>query len=83
MIEYSKSEKLLEQVKLLHFHIGSQVPDIRAFKNAISEAPFYGAGEAGTTLEYLTCGGLGVDYDGSRPFVILQELLHSRTAMTL
>ena len=38
VIEYLRTENMLEQVKLLHFHIGSQVPDIRAFKNAISEA---------------------------------------------
>ncbi len=56
--------------KLLHFHVGSQVPDIRTVKRAVREAArFYAKlvkmGHAG--LAYLDCGGgLGVDYDGSR-----------------
>ena len=69
VIEYLRTENMLEQVKLLHFHIGSQVPDIRAFKNAISEAGriFTELVKLGTPLDYLDLGGgLGVDYDGSR-----------------
>ena len=69
VVQFLKNENMLEQVKLLHFHIGSQVPDIRAFKNAISEAGriFTELTKMGTTLEYLDLGGgLGVDYDGSR-----------------
>ncbi len=56
--------------KLLHFHVGSQVPDIRTVKRAVREAArFYAKlvkmGHDGLT--YLDCGGgLGVDYDGSR-----------------
>ncbi len=69
VVQYLNKEDMLEQVKLLHFHIGSQVPDIRAFKNALAEAGriFTELSKMGTNLEYLDLGGgLGVDYDGSR-----------------
>ena len=69
VVQYLRKEGMVEQIKLLHFHIGSQVPDIRAFKNAISEAGriFTELSKMGTHLEYLDLGGgLGVDYDGSR-----------------
>jgi len=69
VVQLLKGEGMLEQVKLLHFHIGSQVPAIGAFKNAIAEAGriFTELTKMGTTLEYLDLGGgLGVDYDGSR-----------------
>lgn len=55
--------------KLLHFHIGSQITDIRTIKNAVKEgARFYAKLKQMTPgLEYLDVGGgLGVDYDGSR-----------------
>lgn len=60
--------QMLDCLKLLHFHIGSQVSDVRAIKQAINElARIYTQlylGGAG--LEYLDVGGgLGVDYDGS------------------
>ena len=56
-------------LKLVHFHIGSQVPDILAIKKATREAAMYFAKltKLGHELEYLDVGGgLGVDYDGSR-----------------
>jgi arginine decarboxylase len=56
-------------LKLVHFHIGSQVPDIIAIKNATREAAMYYAKlkKLGHDLEYIDVGGgLGVDYDGSR-----------------
>ncbi len=55
--------------KLLHFHIGSQIPDILTIKRAVREAAMYYAKlfKAGHPLEYLDVGGgLAIDYDGSR-----------------
>ncbi len=55
--------------KLLHFHIGSQVPDILIMKRAVREAARYYAKlrKAGHEVEYIDVGGgLAVDYDGSR-----------------
>ena len=69
VVHYLKTEGLIDCVTLLHFHIGSQVPDIRAFKNAIAEAGriFTELTRMGATIQYLDLGGgLGVDYDGSR-----------------
>ena len=55
--------------KLLHFHLGSQIPNIRIVKAALNEAARIYAElvKAGAGLEYLDVGGgLGVDYDGSQ-----------------
>ena len=74
-MEILNSIKLLEQndlkssVKLLHFHLGSQVSNIRIFKDAISESGRIYAllVKMGVDIEYFDVGGgLGVDYDGSR-----------------
>lgn len=54
--------------KMIHFHIGSQVPDIMHIKQAIREATRYYAKfiHLGAKLEYIDVGGgLGIDYDGS------------------
>lgn len=54
--------------KLLHFHIGSQLTDIRAVKEAISEGAriYADLHKMGFKLEYVDVGGgLGIDYDGS------------------
>lgn len=56
-------------LKLLHFHIGSQIPDILIIKRAVREAARYFAKlrKAGHRIEYLDVGGgLAIDYDGSR-----------------
>jgi len=56
-------------LKLVHFHVGSQVPDIGTIKRAVREAArFYAKlSKMGHELGYLDVGGgLGVDYDGSR-----------------
>jgi len=55
--------------KLLHFHLGSQIPNIRIVKAALNEAAriYVELVKSGAGLEYLDIGGgLGVDYDGSR-----------------
>ncbi|HVI81994.1 MAG TPA: biosynthetic arginine decarboxylase [Chthoniobacterales bacterium] len=56
-------------LKLIHFHVGSQVPDISTIKRAVREGARYYAklSKLGHELAYLDVGGgLGVDYDGSR-----------------
>src|SRR5256886_13030963 len=64
-----KAENLSHCFKLLHFHIGSQVPDILTVKKAVQEASRFYAKlfKMGFQIGYLDVGGgLGVDYDGSR-----------------
>jgi arginine decarboxylase len=64
-----KAENLGYCLKLLHFHIGSQVPDILTVKKAVQEAARFYAKlvKMGFTIEFMDVGGgLGVDYDGSR-----------------
>jgi len=68
-IELLKKHGMISSLKLMHFHIGSQVPDIRIIKEAINEAARIYADlvRSGLNLEYFDVGGgLGVDYDGSR-----------------
>ncbi|HXE41529.1 MAG TPA: biosynthetic arginine decarboxylase, partial [Candidatus Baltobacteraceae bacterium] len=67
--EMLKVENLGHCLKLLHFHIGSQVPDILTVKKAVQEAARFYAKlhKMGFAIEYMDVGGgLGVDYDGSR-----------------
>src|SRR6266481_2517660 len=64
-----KAQGLTHCLKLVHFHVGSQVPDISTIKRAVREAARYYSkiAKLGHELEYLDVGGgLGVDYDGSR-----------------
>ncbi|HXS23159.1 MAG TPA: biosynthetic arginine decarboxylase [Gemmatimonadales bacterium] len=57
-------------LRLVHFHLGSQIPDIRVIKAGLEEIGRYYAELRGMgfhRLEYVDVGGgLGVDYDGSR-----------------
>lgn len=67
--ELLRSENLGHCFKLLHFHIGSQVPDILTVKKAVQEAARFYAKlfKMGFVIEFVDVGGgLGVDYDGSR-----------------
>lgn len=68
-VDLLKKEGLEDSLKLFHFHIGSQIPDIRSFKEAINEGAriFCKLYQEGVNLEYFDVGGgLGVDYDGSK-----------------
>jgi arginine decarboxylase len=59
----------LDTLKLIHFHLGSQIPDIRNVKSAMAEVSRYYVElrSMGVAVEYVDVGGgLGVDYDGSR-----------------
>ena len=67
--ELLKAEGMAHCLKLLHFHVGSQVPDISTIKRAVREAARYYAklSKLGHELGYVDVGGgLAVDYDGSR-----------------
>ena len=60
---------LHDGVKLIHFHIGSQITKIRKIQVALREAAQYyiNLHRMGYGIEYVDCGGgLGVDYDGTR-----------------
>ena len=64
-----KKRGMADCFKLLHFHLGSQIPNIRVVKHALNEAAriYTELHKAGAGLEYLDVGGgLGVDYDGSQ-----------------
>jgi arginine decarboxylase len=68
-LDHLKAQSLEDCFQLLHFHLGSQIPNIRTIKEALDEgariyAELHGAGAG---LKYFDVGGgLGVDYDGSR-----------------
>ncbi|MGI0480055.1 biosynthetic arginine decarboxylase [Geminocystis sp. CENA526] len=64
-----KSEDKLDCLKLLHFHIGSQISSIAVIKDAIREASqiYVQLCKMGAGMKYLDVGGgLAVDYDGSK-----------------
>jgi arginine decarboxylase len=68
-IEIMEQANMASAFKLLHFHIGSQIPDILTIKRAVREAAMYYAKlyRSGHRLEYIDVGGgLAIDYDGSR-----------------
>jgi arginine decarboxylase len=68
-LEELKKRGLADCFKLLHFHLGSQVTNIRHVKGALIEAArtYSELVKRGGGLEYLDIGGgLGVDYDGSQ-----------------
>ncbi len=68
-LDQLKKNKLEHCFKLLHFHIGSQIPDISIVKKAVREGSRYYAKlrQMGYEIEFMDVGGgLGVDYDGSR-----------------
>jgi arginine decarboxylase len=67
--DYLKAEGMAESLVLVHFHVGSQVPDIGVIKRAVREAArFYAKlSKIGHPMQFIDVGGgLGVDYDGSR-----------------
>lgn len=64
-----EAEQMLSALKLLHFHIGSQITDIKRVRNAMKEAArvYARIHQMKIDIEYLDIGGgLGVDYDGSK-----------------
>jgi arginine decarboxylase len=68
-LEELKSYGMQDCFKLLHFHLGSQIPNIRIVKGALNEAAriYAELAKEGAGLELIDVGGgLGVDYDGSQ-----------------
>jgi arginine decarboxylase len=68
-MDFLEKNKMKECLRLLHFHIGSQVTQIRRIKIALREASeFYvQLHKNGYGIEFVDIGGgLGVDYDGTR-----------------
>lgn len=68
-IAFLDKHKMQECLKLIHFHIGSQVTKIRRIKNALREATQYYVqlSKLGFDIDFVDIGGgLGVDYDGTR-----------------
>ncbi|GHT03627.1 biosynthetic arginine decarboxylase [Bacteroidia bacterium] len=68
-LDFMEKNKMEDCLKLIHFHIGSQVTNIRRIKNALREASqFYvQLRNLGYAVEFVDIGGgLGVDYDGTR-----------------
>lgn len=66
---YLEQHDMRESFKLLHFHIGSQLTDIRAIKEAVNEGARIYAElfRMGFELDYVDVGGgLGIDYDGTK-----------------
>jgi arginine decarboxylase len=64
-----RDAKLEHKLKLLHFHIGSQITDIKRVKNAMKEAArvYSKLRQIDCAIEFVDIGGgLGVDYDGSQ-----------------
>ena len=68
-LDFLKRNKMEDCLRLIHFHIGSQVTKIRRIKNALREAAqFYvQIHKLGFNVDFVDIGGgLGVDYDGTR-----------------
>jgi arginine decarboxylase len=64
-----KDAGMADCLNLLHFHLGSQITNIRQIKGAVNEAVrvYVDLARAGAGLKYLDVGGgLGIDYDGSQ-----------------
>src|SRR6202035_5375749 len=68
-VEYLKQRDLADCLQLVHFHLGSQITNIRSIKNALTEAArvYVELHRVGAGVRYLDVGGgLGIDYDGSQ-----------------
>ena len=68
-LDFIEKKDMKDCLKLIHFHIGSQVTKIRRIKTALREASqFYvQLHQLGFPVEFVDIGGgLGVDYDGTR-----------------
>jgi arginine decarboxylase len=68
-LQIAKDNNILDCIKLIHFHLGSQITNIRRIKSSLQEVGrFYSElMKFGCNIEYIDVGGgLGIDYDGSR-----------------
>ncbi len=68
-LNIAKKYDILDCIQLIHFHLGSQITNIRRIKNSLQEVGRYYSEmmQQGCNIQYIDVGGgLGVDYDGSR-----------------
>lgn len=68
VVDMLKAEGMLDCLKLLHYHLGSQIPNIRSIRMGATEAARFYAGliQEGAPMGLLDIGGgLAIDYDGS------------------
>lgn len=68
VVERLKASDMLDCLKMLHFHLGSQIPNIQNIRQGVQEACRYYLSliKEGAAMGYLDLGGgLAVDYDGS------------------
>jgi arginine decarboxylase len=68
IVDQLKEKNMLDSLKLMHYHLGSQIPNIRDIRSAVQEASRVYAElvKEGAPMGYLDLGGgLAVDYDGS------------------
>ncbi|MBI1914748.1 MAG: biosynthetic arginine decarboxylase [Planctomycetes bacterium] len=68
-LDYLKQRDMADCLQLVHFHLGSQITNIRSIKGALTEAArvFVELSRVGAGVKYLDVGGgLGIDYDGSQ-----------------
>ena len=68
MVDILREKGMLDCLRLLHYHLGSQIPNIRDIRSAVLEATRVYAElvKEGAPMGYLDLGGgLAVDYDGS------------------
>ncbi len=76
VVDTLKKNGMLDCLKLLHYHLGSQIPNIRDIRSAVMEACRYyvDLAKEGAPMGYIDLGGgLAVDYDGSQT-----NFVHSR-----
>ena len=69
LVDALREHELLDCLQLLHYHLGSQIPNIRDIRGGVLEACRYYVSlkQEGATMGFLDLGGgLGVDYDGSQ-----------------
>src|SRR5207247_1545199 len=69
LLDYLKQSDMADCLQLMHFNIGSQITNIRKFKDALTEAArvYTELHRLGAGMKYLDVGGgLGIDYDGSQ-----------------
>src|SRR5205814_8603419 len=68
-VEFLKKRDMADCLQLVHFHLGSQITNIRSIKNALTEAArvYVELHRVGAGVKYIDVGGgLGIDYDGSQ-----------------
>ena len=69
LVSLLKEKNKLHLLQLFHFHVGSQIPDIRTIKECINEGAriFANLVQLGAPIKYFDVGGgVGINYDGSR-----------------